>query len=348
MKRKIMFPFFIGIDPMERLIVVDIKDDPKYLMIEPQVFDDPVNGCGMRILLYRKDNKVDVYWQPGVNADRETISIGAGIGAFRETTIHPSKFIINPTGVDLHVAFTDEQGRNIELKISEKSKRIRRMPFLAPVGKDIENPMRLFLPYMLEFDFVRKKGTEFDIKIGNQTRQPVAFPITRNFRKVWFMRYSALPVIGTFNSPATKPSVFEIEVPGTVKIHGMTINVNKQCRINRISAEYKKQNVAVDFPAGFPNLYDLTEGNDEDGIWHYYISGSLITGGNYSLSRKNNEIQITVDVTKCWRPQNLPLSFKLFTFLVRSFRNWPATYNWTGLVNVENRTLHGKWERKKK
>jgi len=29
-------------------------------MIEPQRFDDPVNGKGMRVLRYRKDQKVEV------------------------------------------------------------------------------------------------------------------------------------------------------------------------------------------------------------------------------------------------------------------------------------------------
>ena len=133
-----MFPFLVGIDPMERLIVLDIKDDPQYAMIEPQVFDDPVNGRGMRLLLYRKDNKVDVYWQKGVNVDRDTISIGAGIGAFKETGIHPSRFIITPKGVDLDIAFTDVHGNRIMLKIAENSSDHTRMSFLAPVGKDID------------------------------------------------------------------------------------------------------------------------------------------------------------------------------------------------------------------
>ena len=73
---KIVLPIRIGIDPMERLLVASFKGDPEFEMIEPQIFDDPVNGKGMRVLRYRKDQKIDVYWQPGVKTDRSTITIG--------------------------------------------------------------------------------------------------------------------------------------------------------------------------------------------------------------------------------------------------------------------------------
>lgn len=158
---KIAFPFKIEIDPMERLIVVSLKGDPEFDMIEPQIFDDPISGKGMRIILYRKDKKVDIYWQPGVIVNKETITIGAGIEHFKETVIQPSRFEITEHGVDLHIVFKDAQGRKVELKIKENTTGISPFPFLAPVGKDIDNPRRLFLAHMLEFDFVRKKGTIF-------------------------------------------------------------------------------------------------------------------------------------------------------------------------------------------
>ena len=62
--RRIVLPIRLGIDPMERLLVASFKGDPEFEGFEPQVFDDLINGKGMRVLRYRKDGKIDVYWQP--------------------------------------------------------------------------------------------------------------------------------------------------------------------------------------------------------------------------------------------------------------------------------------------
>jgi hypothetical protein len=55
----------VTVAPMEKLLVATFRGDPEFEAIEPQVFNDPVNGTGMRVLRYRKDGTVDVYWQPG-------------------------------------------------------------------------------------------------------------------------------------------------------------------------------------------------------------------------------------------------------------------------------------------
>ena len=77
----------------------------------------------------------------------------------------------------------------------------------------------------------------------------------------------------------------------------------------------------------------------------YHIADMTITGGTYFLTR-TNDIEIRIDVTQNWEPTNLPLSFKLFTWFVRSFRNWPTTYIWNGSINLDNITLVGCWSRK--
>ncbi|MBN1198618.1 MAG: hypothetical protein JXA23_04630, partial [Bacteroidales bacterium] len=61
-----LFPLRLSREPLKRLLVATIKDDPEYEAIEPQLFDNSIPGQGLRVLMYRKDKKVDVYWQPGV------------------------------------------------------------------------------------------------------------------------------------------------------------------------------------------------------------------------------------------------------------------------------------------
>ncbi|NJD78907.1 MAG: hypothetical protein FIB08_17745 [Candidatus Methanoperedens sp.] len=68
--RHLVLPIRVGIEPMERLLVTSFKNDPEFEGLEPQVFDDPINGKGMRVLRYRKDGMVDVYLQ--VEGNRRT------------------------------------------------------------------------------------------------------------------------------------------------------------------------------------------------------------------------------------------------------------------------------------
>jgi hypothetical protein len=49
----IAFPIRIGLDPMNYLLVADFEGDPEFIAIEPQRFDDPANGKGLRVLRYR-------------------------------------------------------------------------------------------------------------------------------------------------------------------------------------------------------------------------------------------------------------------------------------------------------
>jgi len=346
---KIAFPIRIGIDPMERLLVASFKGDPEFEMIEPQIFDDPVNGKGMRILRYRTDQKVDVYWQPGVKTDRSTISIGGGIGDFQEINIDPARFEITDHGVDLHLAFTDAKKRKVEFKILENTTVNNRFPLLAPVGKDIDNPLRLFLVYMHEFDFVRKKGTEILARIGDRELLPASFPILRNYQKVMLMRYSAESVIGAFNPQSDMPVVFELSVPGSVEVDGMRVSVNEHYRVKKIDVGQGRCTAQIDFLPGFPNLLDLSEGTTEEGRWTFRISNIVITGGTYNLMWRGDSVGVEIDVTENWKPSGLPLSFEIFTQLVRSFRSWPTTYKWRGIVRLNDTlTMDGTWIRKGK
>lgn len=348
-KTKFLFPLTVGIDPMERLIIGSFKGDPEFEMLEPQVFNDPVNGKGMRVLRYRKDNKIDVYWQKGVNVDPAAISIGSGICDFAETEINPAVFEFSDTGVYVDVAFKDLKGRKVELKIKENTNINKRMTFLAPVGNDIEKPKRLFLVNMFGFDFVKKKGTEVFAKIGSNKLTPQGFPILRNLKSVFFIRYSSNPVTGTLNPEGSVPVEFETDVPGSVTINDMKIVINNEGRISEISSGQNDKTAEVSFFPAYPNLYNMNDGDAQKGRWIYRIGGIIITGGVYNVNKSNNKFNLEIDVTDIWKPEGLPFSFKVFTYIASFFRKWPATYRWRGIITVTNTVvMTGKWERKKK
>ncbi len=345
--RQIMLPLRLGIEPMERLLVASFKGDPEFEGFEPQVFDDPINGRGMRVLRYRKNGKVDVYRQPGVRVDRSTFAVGSGIGDFVETNIEPARFEITEHGVDLHVAFTDAQGRNVELSVHEDTYGRRGFSMLAPVGADVEKPPRLMLVYMPGIDLVRRSGSLVEGRIDNRILQPASLPILLNWQRVWFVRYVSRPIIGILNPPMSRPVLVELPVPGSADVEGMTIAADGDGSITRISAGQEPRQVEMDFLPGFPNLLDLPGNGSPAGRWSIRISGVQITGGSYSASREGDRVAVELDVTKHWKPSGLPLSMELFTRIVRMFRTWPATYRWHGVVELgASPTLSGAWERK--
>ncbi len=346
-RRRVVLPIRVGIDPMERLLVATFKGDPEFEGFEPQVFDDPVNGRGMRVLRYRKDGKVDVYWQPGVKVDRNTFVVGAGIGDFAETIIEPTHFEITERGVDLHVAFTDAQGRKVELRVLEDAPGKHGFPLLAPVGAGIKKPRQLFLVYMPGIDLVRRTGSLFEGRIGDRTLSPASLPILLDWQRVLFIRYAAKPIIGTLNPPMSKPLIIEMPAPGSAEVDGMMIVADEKGSVTSISTGLEPRHVKLDFTPAFPNLPDIPGGGSASGHWSIRIAGVLITGGYYNASSRGDHAAIELDVTEQWKPSGLPLWMELFTSIVRMFRTWPTTYRWQGFVDLgEASVMSGAWERK--
>jgi hypothetical protein len=300
----------------------------------------------MRVLRYRKDGKVDVYWQ-GVRVDRSTFTVGAGIGDFAQTTIEPAHFEINERSLDLHVGFTDAQGRNVELRVHEDIHGKSGFPLLAPVGADVEKPPRLMLVYMPDIDLVRRSVSLVEGHIGDRILRPASLPILLNWRRVWFVRYVPNPIIGTLNPPMSQPMVVELPAPGSIEVEGMTVVVDGEGSVTRISTGQEPCQVEIDFFPGFPNLLDLASGGSAAGRWSIRIACVSITGGSYSASREGDRVAVELDVTENWKPSGLPLSMEIFTQLVRSFRTWPTTYKWHGVVGLgAEPIMSGTWERK--
>ncbi len=221
-----------------------------------------------------------------------------------------------------------------------------RFPFLAPVGDQVSEPQRLFLVYMLDFDFVRRRSTEVHAAIGNRELRPATIPLLRAGRRILLMRYSDRPVIGFFNPPMDSPTLFETAVPGTVAIGGMRMQVDASGRVVQAASGESVQSVQVDFAPGFPNLLGLSETETQKGTWAVRIAGAAITGGTYYVRRTDSTVASRIDVTDKWSPSGLPPGCTLLTKVVPSFRNWPTTYRWESTVQLdEGLALTGGWKR---
>ncbi|HDQ72361.1 MAG TPA: hypothetical protein ENN19_09725 [Chloroflexi bacterium] len=345
---RLILPFQVMMQPMESLLVATLADDAEFETIEPQTFDDPINGKGMRVLRYRRDGRVDIYWQPGVSVNRELFEIGAGVGDFAETSMDPARLEIGPRGAVCDVAFTDAQGRRVALRVHEDAPGKRPFPLLAPVGEDVQQPRMLFLVYMPNVDFARRGATRIEGRIGERALRPAALPLPLQGRRVYFTRYAAGPVtVGMLNPPMQRPIVLDVPPAGSAEVEGMRVSADDAGRVVRISAGPEGQPVVVNFAPGFPRLDGLDEGGAARGRWSISLAGVLITGGAYQATRAGQRAAVELDVTDHWKPAGLPLSMNILTHLVRMFRTWPASYRWRGAVELgAEPAMSGAWERK--
>jgi len=85
------------------------------------------------------------------------------------------------------------------------------------------------------------------------------------------------------------------------------------------------------------------------GRWSVNIVSASITGGHYRLARVENRVEVELDVTEHWKPQNLPLGMNILTRLMRVFRTWSVSHRWLGTVDPGDapRSL-GAWHRKQR
>ncbi len=344
--RRGLYPFFLQIDPMEALFVISIKGDPEFTGIEPQTFDDPVNGRGMRILRYRRNGMVDVYWQPGVRVDRDSFRIGKGTADFAETEISPARFEVTHSGADLHFAFTDLQGRINELTIHENAPGKKSFPLLAPVSAEIENPIQLNVVYLPNFDMLQRPGTTIAGRIGDRNVKLVSIPMILHGHTIWLARYSAGTVIGKLNPPADRPVEVELSEAGTAVFDGMLVSVDADANLTRISAGVEHTGVDMVFDPSFPNLLTLPDGGAASGRWFFNAAGKRITGGTYRAAKTGGNVDVDLEVLDHWKPVDLPFSITILTTLLKVFKTWPTTYHWSGKVTIsEKPSMTGKWER---
>jgi hypothetical protein len=343
---KFVVPFHFVFEPMIRLAVISFKDDKEFEGFEPQFFNDPENGRGIRLLRYRMNGKVDVYHEPGIN-HQENFSIGAGITDLKITEFEKNVFEVTKNGLQVHLIFTDMQGRKNELKVVETSKRKYPVPLLAPVGGGIETPQKLFFVYMHDIDFAYRKTTQIHCSLDHRVLKVPTLPILMNWQRTYLARYCSKLTIAALNTFGSNPLCFDA-VPGKKIIHGQTeIYCNEQGKIDQIQIGQGLESAKLNFPGGFPNLLDLSEGECIEGAFEIHLSTDKITEAKYRMIKTAGQVQVELNHFKQWNPVRYPLFYKLLFIFVKVFKNWPTKYSWKGKVELnEIPLMNGSWQNK--
>lgn len=355
---KILQPFKIHIDPMERLLLVNFEKDPDsiYLGFEPQVFEDSVHGKGHLIIAWRVDGKVDVYHQPGLTLDPSTYDIaGKGLENMVVTTFSKAFYEIDDLGVQAQYTFKDKQNRTIAIRINEKNpKKPKPFGLLAPMGDAAEFPSALPLVLLHDFYFVRKRHTEIEVTIAGKNHQPDLLPVPMDFSKMYFTRYSQKPLIATMN-PAYNGKLIPLNIEREQKtISNNEYDIvlqwkNNEAFIKQIIWKNKVYPVNLEFKDPFPNLLSAQKENLLKG--KFFVEAHHSTGrlsGDYFITRKNSQTEIIMIPTGGWHPRPTKLSLWFLYTVARIFKKWPTSYKWTAFVSSEKDNtfvMESKWER---
>ena len=343
-------PFSLSVDPMQKLFLINFEKDPDeiYQALEPQWFDDPVSGRGLRVIAWRRDGYVDVYQQPEVPKNHDFSVTAKGLA---DLIIHPmpgAYFQVTEKGVDVSFAFTDKAGRDIDVKIVEKNPRPTR-PFtlLAPVGSSSENPTVLPVYLMNSFAFVRRSMTEVKISINGRLHKPDTFPIPMNGSRIYFMRYSNDTFLVDWCYEYTGP----LKSYSSDNPEGITIDSGENGDvIKSISTERGQHSISVYFTPPFPEITGLQDKTTLEGQFiikaNKEAAGKI--SGTYLVSREGNQIQIKMHPSGGWEPKPDTLFLKFLFKAVSMFRNWTKTYYWTANIKLKPGDapfMESKWSR---
>ncbi len=358
---KFHIPFHIEIDPMERLLLMNIEKDPDsiYIGFEPQYYQDAKTGTGHLIIAWREDGKVDVYHQKGLNISPENYDIvGKGLSELIVTEMPIAIFDIGTNGVEAHYVFKDKYHRMIELKILEKNQKERK-PFglLAPMGSAAENPKSLPLILLNDFYFVREKDTEINISINQQKHKADKLPIRMDGSKMLFSRYSPEPLIARLN-PETNQTLDFVEInQNQDSISKQNVSYyfvweNKKPCLTRMVFANDKHPITLKFSKAFPEIQHMEVNTNfaTDFTISSFASMGLV-GGKVKMKKNQEVISMQLIPSGGWIQKADKFSLKFLYTFARVFKNWPKTYLWSAEIkSLQNDNIHiqSHWKRTNK
>lgn len=314
----------LAVDCLDKMLNLEIHGNPAYSGLEVQVFDDETHGKGMLVFLARTgDGLTDVYHEPGLRLDPAGYAIGGGLGAWNETTLNPSRVEFTPYGVDVDVGLTDRAGHSIRIRVDDRGGGLRKSaPFLAPMGAAVQNPNRLPLVWMNQFDLVRSRG-RFKVTIDGDQVEIGTLPGAFLHRRRLVKYASDLFVV------AVNPSY-----------EGRLLSTAIEDRI----VESNGHRADLRFNERHP-LEELGTGRAVEGAWRLLIDDTSVIEGSWHGHRSESKVTLEMSVDRGWHPRGLPLFMNLVTTVAPVFRKWPTTYRWRAEVDLDRLWMSSGWNR---
>lgn len=335
-------PFNMTFDPIDRLMLIDFEEDPIYYGIELQIFRI-VDEEYPLVLLYRKDDLVDIYYTNEAIIDNRKKLIEDLLTnvSFSQLEKIDFKFQVDNMGLDVYLHLKDKLEKDIEFRIKENTPERDLTAILAPVGAESKKPKYFPIIYLDKFGMVIKKGTEIFVKTHGTLRKPVEIPVRMNGMHIYLARYSLEPIISNWNNSYSgnlNPILIntsELNVKNENLIYEI-FNNEGYYEIEKISGKDEVGHIiSFEFSPAIPNLIALKSNVNIKGKFSCCIDERKgIFAGEFYINRVGDIISFSIQPTKGWQPSPGKL--------------WLKTYKWTAEIDIfekNNIRIQSNWYR---
>jgi len=356
-----ILPFTFSYDTIERLLLISFERDPDslYIGFEAQVVPGLEGKEEHLVIGWRRDGMLDVYHSSRITPDPlKYANVGKGLAHLVPTDFIDSCLEIEEGGVRARYAFQDIEGRGISLQIIEENRRKPKpFPLLAPVGYSSAAPSALFLVYLRDFYFLRKKNTLLKIQIGSREHKPDLLPFPLDAQWMFYSRYSRKPLLVYLNPdfegivPPIKveegtPEINSNLIKGELNWEDGALSLKKLVLPNPISP------VELRFQPSFPSLLEFHEIARAQGTFELDSVPSMgQISGTYVVEKQGDSLVLELLPQGGWQPRPDRLSLRLLFSLAPVFRRWPSTYRWKAVLTRQkdgNFFMKSQWRREGK
>ncbi|MCC5947925.1 MAG: hypothetical protein JJT89_05665 [Nitriliruptoraceae bacterium] len=318
-------------------------DHDVYDGVELQWFDDDVHGRGLLAFLSRRaDRRVDYYLTEGLRLDPATYEIGGGTGGWDEIRFERDLLEVTADGVRAEVRFHDRDGRLIEIALDDTDAGPRRTgELLAPVGAAIESPVSLGLVFLQGFDLLRRTSHRPRIAIDGIDVPTGTLPGRALHRR--HLIKAAGPLVVATVCPAGTRTLTPVDPSDPAPV---VLTPDGQ-GIAGLRAGEGDRTAELSFVPPLPSLDGIAADETVTGTWTVEVVSRPITGGNWSVTRRGDDLRVDLQVTRPWRPApGLPPLLRIVTRVLPVFRRWPTTYRWSAEIQLDaGPTVVSRWER---
>lgn len=341
-RKMILSPFNLKFDAIDRLLVVNVEEDPIYFRVELQIIHKLDNDYPL-VILYRKDNMVDIYYTNEVvitNRKKMLTDLFVNV-SFNQLEDIEFKIQFDDMGLDASLFLEDKLEKEIEFKVKENYPGRKLTSILAPIGATSKKPEHFPIVFLNRFGMATKRNTEIFVKIHGVVRDIAEMPVQINGMDVYAVHYSLQPIISNWNNNFTG-SINPIMVNApSLRISDNNIdfefkNNSDYYEINKISGRSEEDHtISFEFSPAIPNLLSLRRKTKIKGRFSCIIDEKKgIFAGEFYLTRTGDTIKFNITPTKGWQP----FPGKL----------WLKDYKWTSMVqiqNIEDIKISSNWRR---
>ncbi|GAB6089994.1 hypothetical protein JCM12856_15870 [Spirochaeta dissipatitropha] len=299
-------------DNIERLMLIDVKDDPVYQAFEIQLFRVGEELKGVAILA-RHDGSRVYYYQPGFPMSIERIEAVSALLNQPEFVEQDFELGIetHESGLSASLDIVDIDGRRISFVVRETKDSSETSAILAPVSSETENPSSFPMVFLDEFSMVRKRNTLVEIVIDDVERTPVVFPLLLDGRRVLYSRYSSRVVVADL-LPEINGKVSSVSLESGSD-HVVISNARYDFSWNHeypelVSAVYNtgESSIRFDFQPPLPEIRHIAEDQAVYGRFTVSVNDvDAVIGGEYYIEYKNNEYCFALQPVKAWQPPGM-------------------------------------------